>query len=854
MYNSDKRMTYKNDSSSTDERMTYKNDSKSTDKRENHVRLYPGYRNIIRVKNYKRSSDKISSNKDKECNANCYENINSDEKNEKEEVKIREDSEIFFLFSSDEDGNEPLVNEEINQIETDVLKSKLGSEKHNESVTNRSKFPDSTDKDMPNSKETNETSQIIDIENTNNGHFQLNKYANKEADINGLEIDKHNIVNVRNKLVELISRSTTDEMNDEEDAIIDEKLPNLDEMNIQFDKQVEGEKKLEKSDQAKTNAPEIINELSQLVEKVTDINQIDIDLTTKKEYRNQEVKTRNGPSQINVEIQPNISEKTKVEAIKENSIHTEIHRIDPKLVESTILGDIRRDALYGIKQTDKTSDKIKIRGLVKMDLVKLKAEISSNEDGNEVQNKFDIHDNNSSDQMMEKNERNKKDDNKLSTIEINHKHIIRQNPMVNNTIEKTKSEVESRVEIDTEEQSSVSTVDENKKTKIVNIAEYESFEKSLETNFLPEVTSDSESQEIYLEAPPPRKLYTSFTDSQGIHEEMDQDSFHSGRKLPHKTNSRFGQMFQSRNQNSIYNKPNKLKRFVYDGQFFDTEKSTDFKNQIKKTYDTVSHPFSYDNSNQIDEVRLQDYSDSDSNEHNSFKKMIDNSIENTIYDNDNSFSETSHADQDANIYVVENGIGVNVFKVLGNEIDKSFMTSNFELTGDSSSHEDFSDESSRENVITLRNLEQFPREDFDSREDSDEIFLPRSNIAFSSSSLEDDSDEIFLPLVRTAVAPRVAPRPVYGAPRPTGYGYRASQCNPETKYSVVTHQIFVPTVKRITATQYLPKTVYSSIVQTKYYGPSEIEVVTITKIDDPDVVTKTKVLYKNELFFYLMDS
>jgi len=168
----------------------------------------------------------------------------------------------------------------------------------------------------------------------------------------------------------------------------------------------------------------------------------------------------------------------------------------------------------------------------------------------------------------------------------------------------------------------------------------------------------------------------------------------------------------------------------------------------------------------------------------------------------------------------------------------------FGLRGDSSSHEDFSDESSRENVITLRNLEQFPREDFDSREDSDEIFLPRSNIAFSSSSLEDDSDEIFLPLVRTAVAPRVAPRPVYGAPRPTGYGYRASQCNPETKYSVVTHQIFVPTVKRITATQYLPKTVYSSIVQTKYYGPSEIEVVTITKIDDPDVVTKTKVVEK----------
>lgn len=111
--------------------------------------------------------------------------------------------------------------------------------------------------------------------------------------------------------------------------------------------------------------------------------------------------------------------------------------------------------------------------------------------------------------------------------------------------------------------------------------------------------------------------------------------------------------------------------------------------------------------------------------------------------------------------------------------------------------------------------------------------------------LFDDSDEVTLvrapaPSYGTPVLQSYqAPEPSYQAPQ-NSYAAPAA-CEPVVQYSVVTHQVFVPTTVELYRTKYLPTTQYNQVVDTKYYGKSHVDVVTITNVPEPKIVTQTKV-------------
>ena len=118
--------------------------------------------------------------------------------------------------------------------------------------------------------------------------------------------------------------------------------------------------------------------------------------------------------------------------------------------------------------------------------------------------------------------------------------------------------------------------------------------------------------------------------------------------------------------------------------------------------------------------------------------------------------------------------------------------------------------------------------------------IQRAPLAQQSLQLQqqdfDDSDEITIIQQNPVIPP---PSPSYLPPAPV--------CKPIVQYSVVTHQLFVPGTKEVVRTQYLPSTVYSTIVETKFYLQPQVDVVTVTSVPTPDLLTKTEVRFMNYL-------
>ncbi|KAF2368195.1 hypothetical protein FHG87_001057 [Trinorchestia longiramus] len=122
--------------------------------------------------------------------------------------------------------------------------------------------------------------------------------------------------------------------------------------------------------------------------------------------------------------------------------------------------------------------------------------------------------------------------------------------------------------------------------------------------------------------------------------------------------------------------------------------------------------------------------------------------------------------------------------------------------------------------------------------------LPNQQPIKTFSSFSTDSDETIIQKT-VPVSPIISPN--YGAPVEVSYqapqqSYEApAVCEPVVQYSVVTHDVLVPTTVEVYRTKYLPTTQYNQVIETKYYAKPQVNVVTVTSVIEPQIVTKTQV-------------